>query len=32
MSHEDLRLVIELGWDGPDSSLTMNELIAQISE
>ena len=27
MSHEDLRVAIELGWDGPESSLTMDELI-----
>ena len=27
VSHEDLRVAIELGWDGPESSMTMDELI-----
>lgn len=27
VNHKDLRDEIELGWDGPDSTLTMDELI-----
>ena len=27
MNNPDLREEIELGWDGPDSSMTMDEII-----
>jgi len=27
VSQEDLRVAIELGWNGPDSSLTMDKII-----